>query len=93
MKWLNAYKYKITIALFAVWMLFFDGNSVLDQWHRIAEINSLKEERDYYLEQTLETRREQEQLFSDLDALERFAREKYMMKRDNEDIYVLRKED
>lgn len=93
LKWINAYKFRLLAVLLVVWMLFFDSNSLLEQWKRIAEINRLKEERNYYLKQTELTRLEQEQLFSDMEALERFARERYMMKRENEDIFILREKD
>ena len=93
LKLLNQYKFAIAFLALLLWMLLFDANSVVDQWKRTEEIRALKQERNYYLEQMEITRKEQEQLFSNLDALERFARERYMMKRDNEDLFIIREED
>jgi cell division protein DivIC len=83
-------KYILTAAAFAVWMLFFDNRDVITTHfkHR-AELNRLEESRVYYQAEIDKTRRELQQLKSDPRILEKYAREKYRMKKDNEDLFVI----
>lgn len=69
--------------------MFFDRNRVINQVKLINHLNGLKAEREYY---QVEIEQDSAKLFvleNDKDALERFAREKYLMKKDNEDIYLV----
>lgn len=83
-------KYLLTSLVFAVWLLFFDEQDIITTHfkHR-RELHKLEESRDYYLTQINETKAELEQLKSDPATLEKYAREKYWMKKDNEDLYIL----
>ena len=83
-------KYILTAGFFAVWMLFFDNRDVITTHfkHR-AELNRLEESRAYYQAEIDKTRRELQQLKSDPRILEKYAREKYRMKKDNEDLFVI----
>ncbi len=83
-------KYILTAAFFAVWMLFFDNRDIITTHfkHR-GELNRLQESKAYYQQEIEKTRRELEQLKSDPRVLEKYAREKYRMKRDNEDLFVI----
>ena len=83
-------KYILTAAAFAVWMLFFDNRDLISTHfkHR-AELNRLEESRAYYQAEINKTRKELEQLKSDPRILEKYAREKYRMKKDNEDLFVI----
>ena len=88
-KFITNYKYLITIVLFALWMLFFDANSILFMNSQSNELEDLKMQEDFLKEEIVEMKRQKLELFSDLDKLERFAREKYFFKKDNEDVYVI----
>jgi cell division protein FtsB len=57
-----------------------------------SKLSELEEEKVYYQEKIEEVKKEKEELFSDNDKLEKFAREKYLMKKPNEDVYILKKE-
>lgn len=83
-------KYILTAGAFAVWMLFFDNRDVITTHfkHR-GELNRLEESRAYYQEEISKTRMELDLLKSDPRILEKYAREKYRMKRENEDLYVI----
>lgn len=71
-------------------MLFFsDKNSVLDQYKLYKQYNKVKAEHRYYEQQIEKARSEYNELFSNDKNLEKFAREKYLMKRDDEDVYVI----
>jgi cell division protein DivIC len=83
-------KYILTAAFFAVWMLFFDSRDVITTYFRQrAELNRLQASKAYYQQEIDKTRKELQQLRSDPRVLEKYAREKYRMKRDNEDLYVI----
>jgi cell division protein FtsB len=83
-------KYILTAGLFAVWMLFFDTRDVITtHFRQRGELNRLLESKAHYQLEIEKTRKELEQLKSDPRVLEKYAREKYRMKKDNEDLYVI----
>lgn len=83
-------KYILTAGAFAVWMLFFDNRDIITtHFRQRAELNRLEESRAYYENEIAKTRKELKELRSDPDILEKYAREKYRMKKDNEDLYVI----
>lgn len=75
--------------LFAVWMAFFDENNLITQYRRHAELSDLLEKKDYYVEQIAKTDKEYKELTTNPETQEKFAREHYWMKRDNEDVFVI----
>lgn len=86
-------KYVITVLVFFIWLLFFDNNDLIRQYNREQQLQELKEERNFYKERIEETRAELKALTSDPEKLERFARERYLMKKKNEEIFVIVDED
>lgn len=83
-------KYILTAGAFAVWMLFFDNRDVITTHfkHR-SELHRLEKSRAWYQQEIRTTREELDELQSGTDILEKYAREKYRMKRDNEDLFVI----
>lgn len=86
--WLKS-KYLITGLLFIVWMLFFDRDIVTLQWKRIVDLRKLQQSEKNMNDQIADTRKELDLLKTSPITLEKYAREKYMMKRDNEDLYII----
>ena len=82
-------KYFIVVSAMVVWLLFFDKNDVYTQIDLIRKCNKLKAERDYYLTEIERNKKEIVELQTNKESLETFAREKYLMKRDNEDVFVI----
>lgn len=74
---------------FAVWLLFFDRNDILTQIERGEDLKSLQKSKKYYTEQIAEERKISEELQSEPATIEKYAREKYLMKRDNEDLFII----
>ncbi len=70
-------------------MLFFDPRDVYTQWEHTRELNDLKESRSHYQHEIAKESAELERLKSDPATLEKYAREKYLMKRDNEDLFLV----
>ncbi|KAA8482568.1 septum formation initiator [Arcticibacter tournemirensis] len=82
-------KYFLSTTVFVVWMMFFDRNDLMSQAEYRAQLDKLKEERDFYIEETGRVKKDLEELTTNREKLEKFAREKYLMKKANEDVYVL----
>lgn len=82
-------KFVIAVAAFGVWLFFFDKNDVPSQISRRQEENALNAKIKYYKDQIKITGEELNNLQSDPAALEKYAREKYFMKRDNEEVFII----
>jgi cell division protein FtsB len=83
-------KYLLTGVGFSVWILFFDNRDfVTSHFRERGELQKLEKSKKYYEEQIAATKQELEQLKSNPSVLEKYAREKYLMKRDNEDLFVI----
>ncbi len=86
-------KYAITLLIFIVWVAFFDENKLVTQFQYRIELGKLEEEKAFYLEEIKKINEDLEELRSDPKTLEKFAREKYLMKKDNEVLFVIVEED
>jgi len=82
-------KYFLATAFFLVWLLFFDHNDLFMGYKRSRELKELKASKAYYEERIRETREELDALRVNSTSLEKVAREKYLMKKDNEDLYII----
>lgn len=81
-------KYFIIGMVFVVWMVFFDENSWLNHRELDEEIEDLENANEYYKNQ-IETDQKIIDNLKDPDSLEKFAREEYKMKKENEDIFIV----
>ena len=81
-------KYWITVGVFAVIIGFLDENSMLKRLKYTQEEHQLRSEIEKYRKEYEENTRRLKELMVDSDAIERIAREKYLMKKPNEDIYI-----
>lgn len=81
-------KYLLILLAFGIWMLFFDSNSWLVHRELNQEMNQLKNDETYYKQEIKEDRSIIEQLSTD-EGLEKYAREKYFMKRENEEVFII----
>jgi len=85
-------KYFLVSSIFLVWMVFFDRNDLFSQYEYHQQVSKLKQERDFYQKETAKVHQDLDELTSNKEKLEKFAREKYLMKKDNEDVFVIVKE-
>lgn len=85
-------KFFLITVVFIVWMLFFDKNDLYSQYEQREQLNKLEQERDFYTKETAQVSKELDELTSNPAKLEKFAREKYLMKKANEDVFVIVKE-
>jgi len=81
-------KYLLISLLFGVWMLFLDNYSYMDQRQINNQIDELQDNKKYYQD---EIRKDNQsiKLLKNQDQVEKYAREKYYMKKDSEDIYII----
>jgi cell division protein DivIC len=89
LRYLITNKYLITGMAFAVWLMFFDRNDLPLQIRRIRELNKLEQNQKNMALLISNTQKELKLLKTNPGTLEKYAREKYMMKRDNEDLYIV----
>lgn len=74
---------------FLIWMVFFDSNDVYSQYTMTKKLSTLEEQKEYYKEKIVEVKKDREELLSDEAMLEKFAREKYLMKKPEEDLFIV----
>ncbi|MRI63378.1 septum formation initiator family protein [Ornithobacterium rhinotracheale] len=91
--YITKYKYIIVLILFSVWMLFFDQNSFLMHKELNNEIDKLNEDIEYYQKELDAQNQELKQLENNKSSYEKIAREKYFMKKSNEDIFIIELKD
>jgi cell division protein DivIC len=82
-------KFLLTIVAFGVWMTFFDQNDFFAQRERKQEWASVKDNITYLEKEIKRLETDKDQIQNNPASLEKFAREQYRMKRDNEDVYVI----
>lgn len=82
-------KYFLTTIGIVVWLLFFDKNDVFSQAELMSKLSKLKSDRNYYITEIQNNRNAIDELKTNKKSLEKFAREKYLMKKDDEDVYVI----
>jgi cell division protein DivIC len=81
-------KYAVAILVFFVWMLFFDRNSLINHYRLLSTLKNLKSTREFYIKEMKADSTALHTLMTSEEELEKYAREKYLMKRDNEDIFL-----
>ncbi len=84
-------KYLLTGIAFVAWMLFFDRNDFFAQSERRSELKELQQSKAFFQEQIEHEKGFSEELRSNPAAIEKLAREKYFMKRENEELFLVRK--
>ncbi len=83
----------MTTVVFILWLSFFDQNNWITQMQYQFELNKLENEREFYDEEIKKVSQDLKELRTNPKSMEKFAREKYLMKKDNEEIFVLVEKD
>jgi cell division protein FtsB len=82
-------RYFLVVATFVLWITFFDRNSLISQYDEHQQLIQIKKTKLYYQKEIKSTLFDLNLLFSDNKKLEKFAREHYLMKKADEDIFVV----
>ncbi len=81
--------YVVASIIFVVWMIFLDPNNLWRQIKQKQKVNELREKRDFYSHRIEELSKESENISEDSAELERYAREKFFMKKKSEDVFIV----
>ncbi len=85
-------KYLVTSLAFIVWITFFDSNNLI-RWSRVVlNISEQESRKSYYKESIKATEEKLNELGSNRDSLEKFAREQYLFKEDDEEVFIVEQE-
>lgn len=82
-------KYLLAIGLFVIWLVFFDDNSLVNRYKLVNEVNQFQKDKLYYQKRIQSDSARLNELMTSPQNLEKFAREQYLMKKDNEDIFII----
>jgi cell division protein FtsB len=82
-------KYAISVIVFVVWISFFDRNDLFTQWDRKQELQKLETSSLFYEKEIATTKKDLTDLNNKPAILEKFAREKFFLKRPNEDLFLV----
>ena len=83
-------KYIITLVFFAFWIIFIDDYNLIKQYQLQKDVEDLKNQKAYYLSEIEKDSTELYHLRNTKTAQEKFAREKFLMKKRNEDVFIIR---
>ncbi len=81
--------YVLATLFFLFWMLFIDSNNLVNHFRQNQKLGQLEDQRDFYLDKKEKINAERQELMSNTELLEKFARERYLMKKPTEDLYVV----
>ena len=81
--------YFVTGICFLVWMTFLDENDLITRYKMGAKLRSLEREKEFYIEKIAQVEKDREELMTNEELLEKFAREKYLMKKESEDVFII----
>ena len=82
-------KYLLSGSFFLVWMLFFNEKDLLSEFKRKEKLKEFQKSEEHLSEIINETKHELGQLKTNAQTIEKYAREKYLMKKDNEDLFII----
>lgn len=81
--------YAVTGISFLIWMTFLDSNDLITRFRMSSKLRSLENEKEFYQERIAEVEKDKQELTTNKELLEKFAREKYLMKKPKEDIFII----
>jgi cell division protein FtsB len=82
-------KYIITSLAVLVWISFFDKYDLISQYQARQALKRLEKDKEYYATEIQKNQKEMNELQTNAQSLEKFAREKYLMKREDEDVFLI----
>ena len=81
--------YVVTGVCFLIWLTFLDSNDLISRFSLTAKLRSLENEKKYYEKKITEVEKDRKELTTNKELLEKFAREKYLMKKESEDVFII----
>lgn len=84
--------YFVTAISFLAWMIFLDSNDLISRFKMSSKLRSLEREKEFYQEKISDVEKDRTELMTNKELLEKFAREKYLMKKESEDLFIVQEE-
>ena len=84
--------YFVVAISFLAWMIFLDSNDLISRFKMSSKLRSLEVEKEFYVEKISEVEKDRKELMTNKELLEKFAREKYLMKKESEDLFIIQEE-
>ena len=84
-------KYFIATTVFVVWIIFFDANNLIDLFRVARHVGEQETQKEYYEKLIKSTEEKLNELSSNRDSLEKFAREQYFFKESDEEVFIVEK--
>jgi cell division protein FtsB len=81
--------YVSTGLCFLIWITFFDSNDLISRFRLSSRLHALENEREYFKGKIEEVKKDRQELMTDKALLEKFARERYLMKKPTEDVFII----
>lgn len=81
--------YVVSTLLFLFWVIFIDSNNLIVHARLTKKLWDLENQKEYYQEKKKHIQQERQELLTNSELLEKFARERYLMKKPTEDLYVI----
>jgi cell division protein DivIC len=86
----NTYRfYIISAIILVVWLMFFDRSNLIKQAEMTLKLNELENEQAYYEEELEKVHKEEKEVLGSMNSIEKYAREKYFLKKEGETVFVL----
>lgn len=82
-------RYIITLIIFLIWVILIDPNNLISRVRDLRTRNRLVREKEFYMGRIEEDRRKLDELRTSNENLEKFAREQYLMKKPDEDLFII----
>jgi cell division protein DivIC len=82
-------KYLLASIFFLLWLCFFDQNNWVERFQNLKEMKKLIKDKAYYQNKIIEDSERLKELKTNNENLEKFAREQYLMQKDNEDVFII----
>ncbi len=85
----SKFKYFYVLIAFAIWIIFFDQNNLFNQLKLRTSLHNLESQKKYYRQEIQKNQQLLDRFRFDTAFMERYAREKYLLKKDDEVIYLI----
>ncbi len=86
-------KYVLSLLFFILWIIFLDDYNLINQYKIQTKVNELKQQKEFYINEIEQDSTDLSQLKNNPKEQARFAREKFLMKKENEDVFIIRKKE
>ncbi|HPS11492.1 MAG TPA: septum formation initiator family protein [Paludibacteraceae bacterium] len=86
-------KYVVTLVGFFIFLIFFDNHNLISRWETSRKINSMEKEIKFYQSEIDKNKAKMNEMQTSDESLERYAREQYHLKKDSEDVFIIKEEE